>query len=186
MKLEQQLEKLAELGLPLNDGITVDDLLYSFDREDYEKRPFDLILLVLGIEVEREPWGRFVSPRAWNFDTECIYSTGDYVRIVKRLCELSGDPGYLTDLSDYVNLESGDAWLKYNKNDIKRDWNIEVSDDWADLMTVFDIMNDIERDGKRFYFKDNGQSMVLFYLDPANIAELNELSGDALKPVNPE
>lgn len=36
MKLEQQLEKLAELGLPLNDGVTVDDLLYSFDREDYE------------------------------------------------------------------------------------------------------------------------------------------------------
>lgn len=108
------------------------------------------------------------------------------MRIVKRLCELSGDPGYLTDLSDYVNLESGDAWLKYNKNDIKRDWNIEVCDDWADLMTVFDIMNDIERDGKRFYFKDNGQAMVLFYLDPANIAELNELSGDALKPVNLE
>jgi len=57
MRLEEQLAKLADLGLKLDDGITVDDLLYSFGREDYEKRPFDLILFVLGIEVEREPWG---------------------------------------------------------------------------------------------------------------------------------
>ncbi|WP_279239794.1 hypothetical protein [Scytonema sp. UIC 10036] len=40
MTLEQQLEKLAELGLTLNEGVTIDDLLYSFDREDYEKNLF--------------------------------------------------------------------------------------------------------------------------------------------------
>jgi hypothetical protein len=184
MRLEQQLEKLAGLGLRLNDGITIDDLLYSFDRDDYEKRPYDLILFALGIEVEREPWGRFVCSQVWDFDTECIFSTGDYGRIVRRLCELSGDPDYLTDVSDYVDPESGNAWLKYNKNNIERHWDIEVNDDWADLLTLSYIMEDIERDDKRFYFKNNGQSMILFYLNSAAATELNKLSNDALKPLS--
>ena len=53
MTLEQQLEKLAEFGIKLDEGITIDDLLYSFNRQDYEKQPFDLLLFVLGIEVEQ-------------------------------------------------------------------------------------------------------------------------------------
>src|SRR5262245_56197794 len=116
MTLEQQLAKLAELGLKLDDGITVDDLLYSFGREDYEQRPFDLILFVLGIEVERAPWGRAVCSRVWNFDTECIVSTGDYVCIVKRLCQVAGQHDRLKELSDFVDIEAGNAWLKYKVN----------------------------------------------------------------------
>ena len=58
MALEQQIETLAQLDLPLNDGVTVDDLLYSWERKEYENQPYDLVLFVLGSEVEREPWGR--------------------------------------------------------------------------------------------------------------------------------
>ena len=57
MTLEEQIKELSALGLNLNDGVTVDDLLYSFDRNEYESEPFELILFVLGIEVERAPWG---------------------------------------------------------------------------------------------------------------------------------
>ena len=64
MKLEAQIEKLAEFGLPLNDGITVDDFLISWTREEYENSPFDTILFTYGIEVEKEPWGRFFCDRA--------------------------------------------------------------------------------------------------------------------------
>jgi hypothetical protein len=79
MTLEKQLAELNRLGLNLADGVTIDDLLYSFGRQEYEKKPFDLILFVLGIEVERKPWGRPICSRVWNFDTECINGTGDYV-----------------------------------------------------------------------------------------------------------
>ncbi len=72
MTLEQQIATLAELGLHLNEGRTIDDLLDSLPRKDYEAQPFDLILFTYGIEVEREPWGRFFSSQVWNFDTECI------------------------------------------------------------------------------------------------------------------
>ena len=58
MKLEQQLADLARFGLTLEPGTTVDDLLYSFDRSQYEDKPFDLLLFMFGAEVERAPWGR--------------------------------------------------------------------------------------------------------------------------------
>jgi hypothetical protein len=44
-------------------------------------------------------------------------------------------------------------------------------------------IGDQERDGHRFYFQDNGQAMVLFYLDSKKAAELNGLSNNALQPV---
>lgn len=183
MTLEEQLAKLSDLGLKLNDGVAVDDLLYSFGREDFEQQPFDLILFVLGIEVEREPWGRAVCSRVWNFDTECIVETGDYVGIVKRLCQIAGQPDRLEDVSDFVDMDSGKAWLKYKVDGKQRNWTVEVNGDWADTMAVNYVMGDVERDGRRFYFKDNGQAMVLFYLDPPTAAELNRLSNNALKPV---
>ena len=181
--LEQQLAKLAELGFKIEDGVSIDDLLYSFARKDYEERPFDLILFVLGIEVEREPWGRSICSRVWNFDRESINSPGDYVSIVKRLCQVAGQPDCLKDVSDFVDIEAGEAWLKYKADGTQRNWTVKVNDDWADMRTLSNVMKDIERDGYRFYFKDNGQAMVLFYLDSKKAAELNRLSNNALEPV---
>jgi hypothetical protein len=100
MTLEQQTAKLKTLGLALNDGVTIDDLLYSFVTE--------------------------------------------------------------------------------------RNWRVEVNDDWADMMTISYVMDDTEHDCRKFYFEDNGQAMVFYCLDPATANELNELSGNALKPVLPE
>ena len=183
MTLEQQLAKLAELGFKLNDGITIDDILYSFGRAEYEEQPFDLILFVLGIEVERAPWGRWICSRVWNFDTECINSTGDYVRIIERLCQVAGKPNHLKNVSDFVDIEADKAWVKYKVDNTERSWDIEVNDDWADTLTLNYIMEDIEDNGCHFYFKDNGQAMVLFYLNTQIAMELNRLSNNALKPV---
>ena len=183
VKLEVQLAKLAELGFKLEDGITIDDILYSFDRKDYEKEPYDLILSVLGSEVEREPWDRSICSRVWNFDMECIVETGDYVRVVKRLCQVAGRPDCLTDVSDFVDLQGRKASLKYKVNGIERNWQAKVEDDWIDLAVLSTVMKDIERDGHRFYGIDQGQGMVLFYLDAKTAADLNRLAKNALKPV---
>lgn len=186
MTLEEQLEKLASCGITLNDGITVDDLLYSFDRDVYESKPFDLLLFMLGAEVEREPWGRNICSRVWNFDTECITQTGDYVSIVNRLCEVAGHPDLITNATDFVDLESGKAWLKYTIDGKNREWPIEVNDDWADTLTLSYVMDEIERNGNRFYSKDNGQAMILYYLDAATADEINRLSNNSLTPVIPD
>jgi hypothetical protein len=181
MTLEQQLDALTELGLHLNDGVTLDDLLYSWKREDYEKDPFDLLLFMLGCEVEREPWGRYVCDKAWNFDTECIEDTGAYVIIVQNLCRIAGMPNLITHIQDFVDIENETAWLKYTLEGQERFYKVEVCSDWADPETVGAVMEDIERDGKRFYAKDNGQAAIWFYLDKSTADQLNVLTGNALQ-----
>jgi hypothetical protein len=50
-----------------------------------------------------------------------------------------------------------------------------------DILTT--VMKDIQRDEHRFYFRDEGQGMLLFYLDSKKAADLNRLTNNALKPV---
>jgi hypothetical protein len=181
--LEQQLARLAELGLPLDEGVTVEDLLFSFDRPSYEQRPFDLVLFVLGIEIEREPWGRPVCPRAWNFDTECIAQPGDYVEIVERLCRVAGRPGLLGDVRDHVDLEGGEGWIEYGPQGSRRRVEVAVDEDWADLHALGCIMEEIEEEDRRFYYADNGQAVVLYSLEPRAAEELGRLAPTPLAPV---
>jgi hypothetical protein len=185
LKLEAQLAKLAELGLVLNPDITIDDLLESLDRSEYENEPFGSILYSFGMEVEREPGWRRVCDRVWNFDTECIVATGDYVNIVQNLCLLTGDPNYLTEIVDEIDLTEGKCWLEYNLREQRQHWAVEVNDDWADMMTITYVMEDLQRDGKQFYAKDNGQAMILFYLDRSTAEQLSDLCDEDLEPVIP-
>ncbi|MDV6029488.1 MAG: hypothetical protein F9B45_05150 [Phycisphaera sp. RhM] len=178
MTLEDQLAALNAIGIKLDEGATVDDLLYSFDRSEYEKQPFDALLFMLGCEIERRPWGRYFSSVAWNFDAECIVEDGDYVRIVERLAELSGRSDELTDVEDSVDLERGVATLRYTLDGTTRSLTPTVNDDWADANVVNVILSDLERDGHYFYGIDNGQSTILYYLDEATASELRKLTTD--------
>jgi hypothetical protein len=182
MKLEDQLAELASLGLVLGPDVTIEDLLHSFDREDYEEKPFDLVLFTLGVEVEREPWGRHFCPKAWNFDTECIEGPGSYVAIVENLARIADATGRITEVSDGVDFDEGEGWLEYVLDGKRRRFAVEVEADWADTEVVSNVMADLEVNGRRFYAKDNGQAAVLFYLDEAAAARLNRLSNDSLTP----
>ena len=178
MKLEKQIEKLTELGLPLNDGITQDDFLLSWSREEYEETPFDLILFSFGSEVEDEPWGRFFCDRAWNFDVECIEDNGDYVEIVKQFHRITGKKKQLDELSDHVDIEASQASLSYTVDGLKRELDIKVDNDWADPDTVQLIMQDMTEQGFEFFGKDNGQATVWFYMTPENAQALNSLANN--------
>jgi hypothetical protein len=183
LELEAQLAKLAELGLVLNVGIETEDLLYSLDRSELEAEPFLPLIGLLGIEVERAPWGRRICDRVWNFDTECIYATGDYVKIVQKLDLLTGTPNYLTEIVDEV--EEDTVWLEYTIEGRRQRWSIDLNDDWADMMALSYVMEDLQRDGKQFYSIDNGQSMILFYLDLETANRLGDLCNEDLEPVIP-
>ncbi|QGJ70409.1 Hypothetical protein PBC10988_21060 [Planctomycetales bacterium 10988] len=169
------------MGLKLEENVSIDDLLYSFDREAYEEEPFDLLLFMLCSEVEREPWGRDFCRNVWNFDTECIAKDGDYVAIVKKLADLSGRSEELSDLEDHLDFEENTGWLKYKLAGKEQTWDLEIMDDWADTLTLCYVMEHLEQKNCYFYSKDNGQAMILFYL-PQEVAEqLNILTNGALE-----
>src|SRR5688572_22447023 len=67
VRLETQIDALKEAGLVLAPGRTIDDLLISFPRAEYESDPYTLLLVMYGSEVEAEPWDRRFCERAFNF-----------------------------------------------------------------------------------------------------------------------
>ncbi|MEU2390336.1 hypothetical protein [Streptomyces sp. NPDC007369] len=185
MELEIQIARLAELGLPLAAGRTVDDLLYSLPRDMFERRPYELLLSMLGAEVEREPWGRWFCDLAWSFDTECVHGPGAYTRIARQLCRIAGRPDAFTDVQDHVDLDSGEAWIEYTVEGRRQRWTAEVHDDWADTMVVGYLMDDLEQGGHRFWTRGGGQTMNLYFLDEAAAHAINGLlaEGRQLVPV---
>ncbi|WP_373541118.1 hypothetical protein [Chamaesiphon sp.] len=185
MELTAQLDKLAQLGLVLNPDITIEDVLDTVDRQELEEQPFVLLLFSLGSEVQRAPWGRRICNSVWNFDTECIAATGDYVTIVQNLCLLTGDRDYLIDITDSIDLDTGECWLEYTRHGQRQHWQIEANDDWADMLAISYVMEDLQRDGKQFYSLDNGQAMILVYLDRAIAEQLGDLCDEDLEPVIP-
>lgn len=112
--------------------------------------------------------------------------TGNYVSIVKRLCLVANKPDLITDIEDFVNIDSVQAWLKYKIKGSQRHWTIEVDNDWADLWTISYIMDDIEEDGFHFYSQGGGQLMLLFYLDETGATQISELSNSVLRRITPD
>jgi hypothetical protein len=190
MQLEQQLVKLAELELVLNFGISIEDLLYAEDRAAFSAQPFVLLLFLFGGEVKREHWGRRICNRVWSFDPECIttagdYVKGDYVKIVQKLCLLTGNENCLTDIGDYIDFEEGECWLEYNVGSKRQHWTIEVNDDWADMLALSYVMEDIQGDGYQFYAIDSHESMIILYLDRSTAEKLSDLCNEDLEPLIP-
>ena len=178
--LENQIEILKDLGISLNENVTIDDFLNSFDRDAYEDKPFDLILFVYGIEIESEPWGRTFSNNAWNFDVECIEDNGSYIEIVQNFALLSNKLDEIENIKDSVDFEKENAWVSYSINGIEKRYKAEFDNDWADPVTVGSIMTDLTSEGYSFYAKDNGQASIWFYLDDNTAQKLNEYSNNAL------
>ncbi len=180
MVLEEQIKTLSELGLHLNPGVTIDDVLYSFDRAEYEVDPFDLILFIYGSDIEREPWGRNFCARVWNFDTECIGGNGDYIDIVKNFARVAEVSERLSHLKDCIDFESGRGWVSYELDGELRRFDLVVDYDWADPEIIAAITADLVPTGMSFYAKDNGQASIWFCLDEDTAEKLNTLTNGAL------
>ena len=96
------------------------------------------------------------------------------------MCRIAGRPDAFTDLRDHVDLDAGQAWIEYTAGDRRRRWDVKVEDDWADLVVVSRLMDELEHGGRRFYAMNNGQSMAVFFLDDAAAGRLNETAGRQL------
>ena len=177
--LEAQLADLAECGVSLRADRTADELLMSFPREEYEKTP-TLLIVMLGSEVEAEPWGRHFSDNVWHFDTEYIEDHGAYADIAQHMRILAGGALPLEDIKDYVDLEEGVAWLEFTLDGETYHWDATVNDDWVDpaiLSRLAGLL--VERDqGVRFTYLDlGGQDCVLGAATPQQLECLQAKCG---------
>lgn len=181
--LEQQIEDLANAGLRLNAAVTIDDLLHSFPREEFEGAPYTTLLFLFGVEIEREPWGRHFSDVAWNFDYECIEGPGSYVAIVTELARITGRAGIVSNVTDEVDLHAPTATVTYTVAGKRKSLEAEVDNDWADPEAVQTIARDIEAalgDGRAYWAADNGQAVILFFISDEAAAKVNALKNGVL------
>ena len=82
--IEQQLAHLAEIGIALNDGVTIDDLTSWTDREGIESEPYSRLVETLGYDLQRKPYTP-ISNSLWMCDYERIEDHGDYKAVIHRL-----------------------------------------------------------------------------------------------------
>jgi hypothetical protein len=178
--IEARLTTLQPLGIVLNAGRTVAEMLESWDREAHERDPM-LLFVSLGIEVEVGPArGKQFCDRAWYFDTECVVESGDYVRIIQNLSRLASGELTITNLTDFVDLNAGTAWVAFNVGNEQCRWNAIVDNDWADMSIVTRFATLLESMGstKRIAAIETGdQNCMLICIHMNDLATLRAISG---------
>jgi hypothetical protein len=155
ISLEEQLELLAECGVHLRPGFSVDTLLESFDREKYEERPFIGAVIRLGGELEREPFTS-LSDNLFHLDTECIERTGDYAAIAQRMRDLAQGELPIENIRDHIDIENGDAWLAFELRGETTEWHARVKDAWIDpeILSNFCGLLTAQRATRRYTYLD--------------------------------
>ncbi|MEZ5945263.1 MAG: hypothetical protein R3C13_09045 [Hyphomonas sp.] len=181
--VEVQIDALKAAGLMMNPGRTIEELLHSWPRTEYEKDPYNLILFMYGSEVEEAPWGRNFCDRGWNFDMECLSDAGDYARALSAILRTTGQPDIITELSDNFDINAPTCEIRYLLNGRRRVVEAKVNHDWADPEALGTFLRDIEKtieDGRSFWAADNGQSSILFFLTDLEGESINGLREDTL------
>ncbi len=181
ISLEDQLRALSEVGVHLKPDRTVDELLESFDREEYESEPYQTLVFVLGSEVETGiDAGAFYTDQLWVLDTECIESQGDYAKLIARLAELFGSELEITDITDSIDHDAQTASVHFSCNGKAYEQDLKYNDDWLDDKLFLPIVRaSIEARTKRklgFTFPD-GQCINLCLLTPSQMKAFTKLTG---------
>jgi hypothetical protein len=175
MTLEQKIAVLADCGLKLSEPFTVDDLLTSWDRVDYERSGYNLTLVGLGMTEEQEPW-RNHCVNLWHFDTECIEDNGDYRRIAERMTEMAQGSLRLENIQDHVDIEKDEAWLSFffRGEDIRI--NCKVEDDWVDasiFIRFVELLGQSDPSKIYIYYDLGGQDCIIGCVTKEELKKLN-------------
>ena len=176
--LEEQLERLEQLGIRLNPEATIEDLLNEMDREELESNPYSPLLIVLGCEFEKDEnvWIH-ISNNVWYLDTECIEDNGDYIRIVERLITLSQGELTIESLTDSVDIEANEITISFVLKGEHYTWSMEVNDDWLDIniLSKFNSALDKLNSEKKFFVAVIDQTCLIGFFKESQVEELNRL-----------
>ena len=178
--LEQKLAVLAACGLTLAPPFTVQDLLKSWSREQYEEPGFNMVLIGLAMTEEQPPW-RNHCVNAWHFDTECIEDNGSYVDIAERMAELTQGSLVLENVRDQVDIEAGIANLDFEHLGESVHIDLEVNNDWVDPKVFAHFIRLLAKSdlSKVYLYHDTrGQDCVIACVTREQFAALREAGVD--------
>lgn len=178
--LDGQLEALAVAGIVVNHGVTEDDLTAFESRGDLEQGPYVGLVEVLGGELEREPYTS-LADSLWMCDFERIEGHGAYREVIERLERMTGSVLGLSEITDFVDLESNTAWVEFNLNGTKVRWDAVVDGDWLDpyILVKYDALLKANSAAVRIYLNHGDYGQVAF------LAAFTKQQLDAFRRLSP-
>jgi hypothetical protein len=176
--IEQQVAVLADIGITVSNGVTIDDLTAFEDRDELELQPYAGLVEVLGYEIEREPFTPKCH-RLWMCDYERIEYHGDYKAVLERLEIMTDCALGLRDIKDYVDIEDDRAWVEFTYRDAIIHWDAEVDNDWLDpfIIVKYDALLKENRSIVRIYSNhtDYGQTAFFAAFTPEQKAKFDAI-----------
>ncbi len=164
VSVETQLAELRSCGIELNEGVEIGDLTTFDDRAALEKRPYQGLVEVLGIDVEREPFTP-ICDSLWMCDYERVEDHGAYAEVLERLELMTGSALGLSDIEDHVDVfDEGVAWVSFTFGGQPHRWDFEVQDDWLDptVFVKYDQMLKAAESEVRIYSNHTDYGQVAF------------------------
>ncbi|HEY1602867.1 MAG TPA: hypothetical protein VGG64_24900 [Pirellulales bacterium] len=177
MTIEEKLLALSECGLKLRGEFGVSHLIESWGREALDEPGYNLALVCLGMTQEEPPWTPHCD-NLWHFDTECVEGDGSYVCIAKRMTEMAQGSLPLSDFQDHIDVEKGEAWLRFNCQGKSIHIDCEVQDDWVDASIFGHFVRLLSQcdPGKLFLYHDlGGQDCIIGCLTKGQFNGLKKL-----------
>lgn len=182
--LEQQLSVLKSLELVLNPAVTVEDLCAFQELRSLESSPYQGLVEVMGIDLEREPYLPMCD-RLWMCDYERVEDHGAYREVVERLEVMTASRLKLRNISDFVDVEEGYAWVEFDYQGERVHWDFVVDDDWLDpaVLVSYDRLLKNASSPLRIYSNhtDYGQSALLAAFTPEAKRRFDKLTKISLR-----
>lgn len=185
LTLEGKIKALAAVSVVIDPERTLEEILESFDREEYEQEGFDSLLFVLANEVETGPSaGAFYTNHLYSLDTECIEDHGDYARIATRLAVMFRDEFNIENISDKVDIDEDIAELSFECMGKKYHKKCRVDNDWLDV-SIFELFiqcsSDMRSEKKLVFTVSDGQNLLLSVMTPTQMKAFNKLTGQNMR-----
>ena len=159
-------------------GASLEDVIASVGGD--RRTPVDRIqlLCVLGGEAESGEV-QYLSHDIWHLDAECIEDHGDYVRLAERFAMLAKNDLQISDFSDSVDVESGEAWFEFNDGGRRERWTIKVDNDWMDPAFYTRFQELLKRSGskRRFMICALGQDSLVLCGEESLRREISRFTG---------
>gem|GEM_PF-5642564 len=185
LTLEDKIEKLAEVGVVVDPERTIEEMLVSFNREEYELKGFDSLLFVLANEIESGPGaGAYFTNQLYTFDAECIEDDGDYARIAMRFAEMFQDEFEISEIADKVDWDNNYAEMSFECGGKRYHKEFVLDGDWFDVSVIklfIEASNDMNSQRKIGFADSDGQEIYLSVMTPIQMKAFSELTGQVMR-----
>lgn len=188
ISIEQQIEKLAAIGVRLNPPFTAETLLEEFAREKFEERPYVGAIITMGGYKDGLP----LSDNIFHLDTESIEGSGDYAYIAERMRDLAQGDLPIENIHDHFDRENGDAWVAFDLSTSglqattddetrqKYEWHARVKEKWIDpeILSNFCALLKTRNTARGYTFFDlKGKDCLIGCATEEQLRELRRLTG---------